>query len=99
MSARDLPQGLHAIHARHVEIESYHMWLEFIDLAQGKAAVNGGADHFDGLIALQDLRDHLAHERRIIYNKHADFFAHAVAPFGPGNALAGAAFPSLLTTA
>ena len=67
VSAGDLPQSFHAVHARHVEIESDHVRLEFFDLAQGKAAVNGRPYHFDGLVALQDLRNHLAHERGVIY--------------------------------
>src|SRR5256885_12118941 len=96
--AGDLPQGFHAVHTRHIEIERDHVRLELVNLAQCKAAINSGADDFDGLIALQDLRDHLAHERGVIYHQHADFFAHAVAPLSRGEALAGA-LPSLLTTA
>ena len=80
MLARDLAQHLDAVHARHFEIERHDVRVQLLDLSQADHAVHGRADDFDGWVALQHLRNQLAHERGIVHDEHADFFAHAVAP-------------------
>src|SRR5438105_1923207 len=99
VGARDLPQSFHAIHARHVEIECDHMRPQLLDLLQPERAIHGRAHYFDGFIALQNLRNQLAHERGIIYHQNSHLFAHAVAPFLMTAADAARALPSLDTTA
>ena len=80
MLAGDLPQHFDAVHARHVDIERDHVRVQLVDFLQPDGAIHGGADDFDGRIALQHLRDQLAHQRRIVDHQHADFLAHAMAP-------------------
>ena len=80
MSARNLAKHLDAVHARHVQIERHDLGMEFGNLLQANGPVHGRANDFDGGVALQHLRDEFPHQRGVIHNQNADFFAHAVAP-------------------
>ena len=64
MLARDLPQHLHAVHPRHIQIERDHVRVQFIDLSQSRSSHPWPCpDDFDGRVAQQHLRNQLAHQR------------------------------------
>ena len=81
-AAHDQAQGLHAVHARHFEIEGDDVGLELFDFFQGEGAVHRGANDFDGGIAREDRGNQLPHERGVIDYEDTDAFAHAIAPSG-----------------
>ena len=81
-AAHDQAQRLHAVHARHFQIQCDDVGTKLFDLFQRECAVHRRAHHFDRGIAGEDRRDELPHERRIIDNENADLFAHAMAPSG-----------------
>src|SRR5205814_10428579 len=54
--------------------------LELLDFLQPKCSVHSSSHYFNVTIALQNLRNQLAHERGIIYHQHPDLLTHAVAP-------------------
>src|ERR1700677_2017636 len=81
-AAHDEAQRLHAIHARHFQIERNHVGPEFLDLLQSESAIHRGADDFDGRIAREDRGDELAHQRGVVHDEDADGVAHAIAPRG-----------------
>src|SRR5271170_6466760 len=89
MLASDLAQHLHAVHARHFQIESDNVRTKLLNLAQSDQAVHSCAHDLDGGIAEQCLGDQLAHQRRIIDHEHADLFIYArVIPAGAAHAVA-----------
>src|SRR5437899_986635 len=80
VSPHDLAQGLHAVHARHLQIERDHMRMQFFNLLQPEFAVHGRADDLDPGIAFDDLRDQLAHQCGIVDDQDSYRRAHADAP-------------------
>src|SRR5580704_13063755 len=82
MLACDGAQHFDAVHARHFEVESDHMRMQLSDFFQSECAVHCSAHYFNLRIASEDLRNHLAHQRRIIDDENSDALAHAVAPSG-----------------
>src|SRR5450755_435787 len=81
-SAHDQPQRLHAIHARHFQIQRDHVGAQLFDLLQRERAVHRRPHHFNGRIAGQNRRNQLAHQRGVVYDQNADGGAHAIAPSG-----------------
>jgi len=43
----DQAQGLHAVHARHLEVECDDVGMKFFNFFQRECAVHCGADHFN----------------------------------------------------
>src|SRR5260370_6420487 len=75
-------KGLHAIHARHVEIERHDIRLQLFNFFQSECAVHGCADNFDGRFARENRGDQFPHKSGIINDKDSDAFTHAMAPRG-----------------
>src|SRR5258708_21773989 len=71
VAPHDLFQHVQTAHARHFEVEGNNLRLEFLDLLQPEISIHGGADHLDGVVGSQNLRDELAHQRGIIYHEHS----------------------------
>src|SRR5438105_852297 len=83
MMLGDLAQCLEAIHTRHLEVERDNVRPKLVDLLESEAAVHGGADNLDGVVALENLRNQFPHESGIVYYEDAHRFAHACAPLAP----------------
>src|SRR6267143_311595 len=82
----DEAQRLHAVHARHLEVEGHDIGLELFNFFQCKSAVHGGADNFDGRFARKNRRDQFPHEGGIVDDENPDALAHAIAPSGVARA-------------
>src|SRR6185437_7883894 len=80
VAARDFAHHGDSVHAWHFEIQSDDMRLQLGDFFQAEGAVHGGADDFDGAVALEDLRNELPHESGIVDDENANRLAHAMAP-------------------
>ncbi len=70
--AHDLAQGLDAIHARHLKIQSDGIRLEFFDFLERESAIHRGAHNVNGIVTLEQLRNEFAHERRVIHHQDAN---------------------------
>src|SRR5215472_10458683 len=62
----DLFQRVNAVHTRHFQVERDHVGLELFDLLEAERAVHRRADHVDGFVGREHLRDQLAHQRRVV---------------------------------
>src|SRR5438270_12462181 len=95
MVAHDLSQSLHAIHARHFEVECHYVGPKLFNFLQAKRTVHRCADNFNLGIPRENAGDELAHQRRVVDHEYPHFGggAHAVT----ASAIAGA-LPSRATT-
>ena len=50
-----LAQERQSIHARHLDVERHHVRLHLLDLAEREVAVYGGGDHFNLVVARQQI--------------------------------------------
>ena len=73
----DLFERIDAVQAGHFEVERDDLGLEVLDLLETEVSVHGRSDHFDGIVALENFRDQLPHQRGVIDHQHAQTFAHA----------------------
>src|SRR5260370_27156281 len=94
----DETQRLHAIHARHLQIERHDIGLQLFNFFQCKSAVHGGADNFDGRFAREDGGGQFPHESGIIDDENSDALAHAMAPSGVARERRGSISGTLMMT-
>src|SRR5262249_16889931 len=90
--AHDLAEHFHSVHARHLQIQRDHVWLEVFDFFEPKRSVHSCAYNLDVAVPRQNLRNQFAHQSRIIHHQNPDPRTHAVAP------IVTCARPSLATT-
>ena len=70
MATHQLFEECQAIHPRHLDIESEYIGMESLDFFPGHKRIRCCTDHFQFRIRAENLRQQLAHERRIIDDKH-----------------------------
>src|SRR5262249_31407267 len=74
-------QCFHAIHPGHLQVQRDHVRSKLLDLLQSECAIHRCSDHVNRRVALDDLRNQLPHQRRIVNHEDSDhFLAHAEAP-------------------
>src|SRR5579863_7162120 len=80
MTQHDLFEHVQTAHARHFEIKSDDLRLQFFDLLQSKVAVHCSANDLNGAVGRKNLWDELAHERGIIDHQHSYRSCHSCPP-------------------
>src|ERR1700731_1535614 len=83
MATHQLFEESQTIHPRHLDIESEYIGIERLDFFPGHKRILCCADHFQFRIRAENLRQQLAHERRIIDDKHLIGWAHLYGPKSP----------------
>jgi hypothetical protein len=75
----DAPQGLQAVHARHLDVERHHVRPEVEGLLPSVLAVHGRGHDLDVGRVAQHAREGLAHEGGVVDDQDADHFPAACA--------------------
>ena len=64
------------VHARHLNVQGEDVGVERLDFFAGDVGILRRTHHFQIVVALDELGQHLAHQRRVIHDKDPDGYAH-----------------------
>jgi hypothetical protein len=64
-------EKVEAVHFRHLDVEREHVRIERLDHLARHQRVGRGADHFEIALAIDDVGQQAAHQRRVIDDQHA----------------------------
>ena len=83
MAAHQLFQEGQPIHARHLDVESEHVRIQGLDLFSRDIRVAGCPNYFKLGVGTKDLREQLAHQRRVVHDQHLRSRSYCVGPLMP----------------